>query len=71
MRLVTLTTAIVVASSFLAAQQLPRAIYTDSSRDSTHPARMQILHIPSGGVKINGVIRVDNARFRKIFARRF
>jgi uncharacterized protein len=44
-----------LASSSLAAQQLPRAIYTDPPRDSAHPARMEVLHIPSGGVKINGV----------------
>src|SRR2546423_15530302 len=33
----------------------PRAIYTDPPRDSAHPARMEVLHIPSGDVKINGV----------------
>src|SRR2546423_3922917 len=33
----------------------PRAIYTDPPRDSAHPARMLVLHIPSGSVKINGV----------------
>jgi acetyl esterase/lipase len=47
--------AVAIASSSLAAQQLPRAIYTDPPRDSAHPARMEVLHIPSGGVKINGV----------------
>jgi uncharacterized protein len=51
----TITAAIALASSSLAAQQLPRAIYTDPARDSAHPARMEVLHIPSGGVKINGV----------------
>jgi len=40
------------------AAQLPRAIYTDPPRDSAHPARMEVLHIPSGGVKINGVAYV-------------
>jgi pimeloyl-ACP methyl ester carboxylesterase len=39
----------------LGAQQIPKAIYTDPPRDSVHPARMEVLHIPSGGVKINGV----------------
>jgi acetyl esterase/lipase len=47
--------AVAIASSSLAAQQLPHAIYTDPPRDSAHPARMEVLHIPSGGVKINGV----------------
>ncbi len=35
--------------------QAPRAIAVDPPRDSLHPARMEVLHIPSGGVKINGV----------------
>jgi uncharacterized protein len=44
-----------IASSSLAAQQVPRAVYVDPPRDTAHPARMEVLHIPSGGVKINGV----------------
>jgi acetyl esterase/lipase len=55
MRLLLVTASLVIASSPLSAQQLPRAIYTDPPRDSVHPARMEVLHIPSGGVKINGV----------------
>jgi len=55
MRLLLVTAFLAIASSSLAAQQLPRAIYTDPPRDSAHPARMEVLHIPSGGVKINGV----------------
>ena len=39
----------------LGAQQVPKAIYTDPPRDVQHPARMEVLHIPSGDVKINGV----------------
>ena len=35
--------------------QLPAAIYTDPLPDKAHPARMEVLHIPSGGVEINGV----------------
>lgn len=34
---------------------LPAAIYTDPPSDKAHPARMEVLHIPSGGVEINGV----------------
>ncbi len=34
---------------------LPAAIYTDPAPDKLHPARMEVLHIPSGGVHINGV----------------
>jgi pimeloyl-ACP methyl ester carboxylesterase len=55
MRLLLVAASLAIASSSLAAQQLPRAIFTDPPRDSAHPARMEVLHIPSGGVKINGV----------------
>ncbi len=34
---------------------LPAAIYTDPAPDAAHPPRMEVLHIPSGGVEINGV----------------
>ena len=34
---------------------LPAAIYSDPAPDKLHPARMDVLHIPSGGVEINGV----------------
>jgi pimeloyl-ACP methyl ester carboxylesterase len=34
---------------------LPAAVYTDPAPDAAHPARMVVLHIPSGGVAINGV----------------
>lgn len=43
-----------LASAPLTAQ-VPKAIYRDPPRDSAHPARMEVLHIPSGTVKINGV----------------
>jgi pimeloyl-ACP methyl ester carboxylesterase len=43
------------AGAPLTAQQVPSAIYVDPPRDSAHPARMEVLHIPSGDVKINGV----------------
>lgn len=39
----------------LRAQETPKVIYTDPPRDTAHPARMEVLHIPSGRVKINGV----------------
>ncbi len=48
-----------VVSSFVIATQLsaqvPRAIFADPPRDSIFPARSQVLHIPSGGVHINGL----------------
>jgi pimeloyl-ACP methyl ester carboxylesterase len=34
---------------------MPAAIYADPAPDAAHPARMAVLHIPSGGVNINGV----------------
>jgi len=33
----------------------PVAVTADPPRDTAHPARMEVLHIPSGGVAINGV----------------
>jgi pimeloyl-ACP methyl ester carboxylesterase len=51
----------VLASAFIVvalparAQQVPAAIFTDPPHDAQHPARMEVLHIPSGGVNINGV----------------
>lgn len=38
--------------------RIPSAIYTDAPRDMSHPAKMEVIHIPSGGVKINGVAYV-------------
>ena len=46
----------------LLAQQVPRAIYTDPPRNTAHPARMEVLHIPSGGVTINGVAYLASGR---------
>jgi pimeloyl-ACP methyl ester carboxylesterase len=34
---------------------IPAAIFTDPPTDKAHPPRMEVLHIPSGGVEINGV----------------
>jgi acetyl esterase/lipase len=35
--------------------EIKPAIYTDPPHDHAHPPGMQVLHIPSGGVQINGV----------------
>jgi pimeloyl-ACP methyl ester carboxylesterase len=43
-----------VSAAPLAAQQVP-AVFSDPPHDAKHPARMEVLHIPSGSVKINGV----------------
>ena len=34
---------------------IPAAIYTDPVHDKAHPARVEVLHIPSGDVQINGL----------------
>ncbi|WP_304171744.1 S9 family peptidase [Phenylobacterium aquaticum] len=49
--------ATLIATSALAAPpaDLPAAIFTDPPADAAHPARMEVLHIPSHGVEINGV----------------
>ena len=39
----------------LSAQATPKALFTDPPHDAVHPARMEVLHIPSGDVRINGV----------------
>ena len=44
-----------VTSTSLAAQSAPKAIWTDPPHDKQHPARMEVLHVPSGSVKINGI----------------
>jgi uncharacterized protein len=38
-----------------AAARIPPAIYTDPPHDALHPARSQVLHIPSGKLEINGI----------------
>ena len=42
------------SSSF--AQSVPPAIYTDPPADAAHPAAMTVLHIPSHGAMINGIV---------------
>ncbi|NIJ37087.1 pimeloyl-ACP methyl ester carboxylesterase [Sphingopyxis panaciterrae] len=41
-----------------AAPDIPAAIYTDPAADKAHPAAMEVVHIPSGDVAINGVVYV-------------
>jgi pimeloyl-ACP methyl ester carboxylesterase len=36
----------------------PAAIFTDPPADAAHPARMEVLHIPSGGVELNAIAYV-------------
>lgn len=44
------------AAPALTGQSVPAAIYTDPPADPAHPAGMEVLHIPTHGVAINGVI---------------
>lgn len=37
------------------AAAMPAAISTDPVHDAANPARMEVLHVPSGGVAINGI----------------
>jgi uncharacterized protein len=43
-------------ASAAVAQSVPSAIFTDPPADTAHPAAMAVLHIPSHGVNINGLI---------------
>jgi pimeloyl-ACP methyl ester carboxylesterase len=44
--------------AFAQPPELPAAIYTDPPADKDHPAAMEVIHIPSGGVEINGIAYV-------------
>ncbi len=48
--------ALCTTATALFAQSVPRAIFTDPPPDAAHPAKMTVLHIPSHGVLINGII---------------
>jgi uncharacterized protein len=50
-----LLTALGVASLFALQTQASPTLATDPPRDAAHPARFEVLHIPSGGVEINGL----------------
>lgn len=45
-----------LAAGGLSAQTVAPSIYTDPPPDAKNPAHMTVLHIPSGGVNINGVL---------------
>ncbi len=49
---------VAIAAPSFAAPKIDRAVFTDPVRDAAHPARMAVVHIPSGGVEINAVIYV-------------
>ncbi len=46
----------ITSTTVVVAQSIPAAIYTDPPADAAHPARSTVLHIPSHGVLINGLM---------------
>lgn len=57
MRCLVVAIATLVVLPFAAtAATVPTAIYTDPVVDTAHPAAMTVLHIPTHGVKINGLV---------------
>jgi uncharacterized protein len=54
--LVPFMVALLVVSTRGFAQAVPAAIFTDPPADKAHPAAMTVLHIPSHGVLINGLV---------------
>jgi pimeloyl-ACP methyl ester carboxylesterase len=47
---------LLLTSARLNAQTLPPAIFIDPPADQAHPASLQVVHIPSHGLEINGVL---------------
>jgi len=57
MRLTVMILAMLIgAPAAVHAKAVPAAIFTDPPADALHPASMRVLHIPSHGVLINGLI---------------
>jgi uncharacterized protein len=56
MRLLFLAAVLVLAALAVDGQTVPAAIFTDPPADATHPAGMVVLHIPSHGLLINGIV---------------
>jgi pimeloyl-ACP methyl ester carboxylesterase len=54
--LVPMMVALLVVSTRVSAQAVPAAIFTDPPADKAHPAATAVLHIPSHGVLINGLV---------------
>jgi pimeloyl-ACP methyl ester carboxylesterase len=47
---------VLAAPTMALAQSVPPAIFTDPPADAAHPARMTVLHIPTHGLLINGLV---------------
>ncbi len=41
-----------------AVEPVPKAVIADPPTDAKFPARMEVIHVPSGGVQVNGVVYV-------------
>jgi uncharacterized protein len=54
--LLALATFLIASANCAMAQSVPPAIYTDPPADPAHPAKMTVLHIPSHGISINGLV---------------
>ncbi len=50
--------AILIGTAMPLCAATPVAIYTDPAPDKANPPKMETIHIPSGGVEINGVVYV-------------
>ena len=50
-----LLAATLLLSSTLGAQSAPRALFVDPPRDAKNPARNEVLHLPTHGVRVNGL----------------
>ncbi len=58
MRVLALILAFGLLTTSASAQSIPKAIFQDPPPDPQFPARMEVIHVPSGGVEINGVVYV-------------
>jgi pimeloyl-ACP methyl ester carboxylesterase len=56
MRIVLAALAAAILSVAASAQEVPAAIFTDSPVDAAHPAAMAVIHVPSHGLAINGIV---------------
>ncbi|MBS0395472.1 MAG: alpha/beta fold hydrolase [Proteobacteria bacterium] len=54
-RAAVLAVVLLASAAAAGAGEVPAAVYRDPPRDRAHPASMAVLHVPSGGVEINGV----------------
>jgi uncharacterized protein len=50
--------AVAYSSAAFALPPVPEAVIADPPPDAKFPARMEVIHVPSGGVHINGVVYV-------------